>query len=394
MKMSLNQQRMPELGDGDTQSPVSSLQSPVSSLQSPPSPARFARPEVRSIGAYSLEPRETRIKLNQNENASGFPDALKAAVWERVRGRDWARYPDFHHVELTRRLAQHAGAPESWTLVGNGSNELLQMTLLATVGRGDHVIVPVPTFTLYKLQASAMGATVHTPLLRPEMGFALPADEIIDLARRVQARAIVLCSPNNPTGTLYDEPTLRRIIESVDGLVLLDEAYREFSGTDMRGLLDDYDNVVLFRTFSKALAMAGIRIGYCIARPELAAEIGKVKLPYAVNILSEAVTLVALDRPDLFAPTIAQAQAERERVMTALAALPGVHPYPSAANFILARFDAGAESVFNYLLNESILIRDVSHYPGLKNHLRMSIGLPHENTALLDSLQRCLQEAR
>ena len=349
--------------------------------------ARFAKPEVRGLSAYHLDPHTVRIKLNQNENADGFPDELKEEVWRRIHSLDWARYPDFHLTAITARLATHAGVPPEWILVGNGSNEVLQMTLLTTLGRGDSVVIPAPTFTLYKLQATAMGAAVHTLQLEPSENFALSAPAVIDLARRHAAKVVVVCSPNNPTGTQYATDTLREICENVDGFVLLDEAYREFCDQDLVPLLDAHDNIVLFRTFSKALAMAGLRVGYCIARPDLAREIGKVKLPYALNIVSEAVTLAALDRPDLFAPTIETARSERQRVSDALAALPGVHVYPSSANFVLARFDAGAENVFGDLLTHSILVRDVSHYPGLANHLRISVGTPAENDALLAALR-------
>ena len=349
-------------------------------------PGRFAKPEVRAVSAYHLEPRDTPIKLNQNENAEGFPPALKEIIWRRIADRDWARYPDFHLREITQRLAGHAGVPEDWVLVGNGSNELLQMTLLTIVGRGDHIIVPLPTFTLYRLQATVMGATVHTPLMRPADQFAFPLSEVIDLAQRHEARAIVMCSPNNPTGTAYAEADIRRVIEATPGLVLLDEAYREFNRQDLSHLVRDYDNVVVFRTFSKALAMAGVRVGYCIARPQLAAEIGKVKLPYALSLLSEAVTLVSLDHPDLFAPTIDTAIQQRERLLAELPRLPGLTVYPSAANFVLVHVAQGSDRAFQRLLADGILVRDVSHYPGLADHLRLSVGTVAENDALLAAL--------
>lgn len=349
-------------------------------------PGRFAKPEVRAVSAYHLEPRDTPIKLNQNENAESFPHALKEEIWQRVAGRDWARYPDFHLREITQRLAAHADVPEDWVLVGNGSNELLQMTLLTVVGRGDHIIVPLPTFTLYRLQSVVMGAMAHTPLMRAETNFAFPVDEVIDLAQRHDARAIVMCSPNNPTGTAYAEADIRRVIEATPGLVLLDEAYREFNRQDLCHLVRDYDNVVIFRTFSKALAMAGVRVGYCIARPEMAAEIGKVKLPYALNILSEAVTLVSLDHPELFAPTIDTAIQQRDRLLIELPRLPGLTVYPSAANFVLVHVAQGSDRAFQRLLSDGILVRDVSHYPGLSDHLRLSVGTAAENDALLESL--------
>lgn len=377
----------------DRQSSITNYQSSIINHQSfvfNHSPGRFAKPEVQAVGAYHLKAYITPIKLNQNENPFGFPADLKAEVWRRVSHMDWERYPEFYLSEIRQRLAEHAGVPEDCILVGNGSNELLQMTLLTVVGRGDHVIVPVPTFTLYKLQASVMGATVHTPLLPAENNFDLPVDAIIDTARTYNAKVIVVCTPNNPTGTAYNEAKIRQVIEGVDGLVLLDEAYREFNRQDYSHLLREYDNVIIFRTFSKALAMAGLRVGYCLARPEMVAEISKVRLPYALNILSETATLVALEHPEPFRRSIETTLTERARVMEALSQMPGVHPYPSAANFILTKFDQGAETVFDYLLGDGILVRDVSHYPGLKGHVRLSIGTPAENEALLTSLGRLI----
>jgi histidinol-phosphate aminotransferase len=347
----------------------------------------YIKPEVRALSPYTLKLHEYQIKINQNENPFGFPEALKEEVWRRLRDRDWARYPDFYLREITQGLADYAGVPPNWVLAGNGSNELLQMTLLATLARGDSIVVPVPTFSLYRLQGVAMGATVLEPRL-PAPHFSLPVDEIVELIRSHAPKVVVLCSPNNPTGNTHPIESVRPIIEaSTAGLALLDEAYVEFSDQNYRSLLDEYENVALLRTFSKAWALAGARVGYMIARPQLIEQIGKVKLPYGLNILSETAALVALEYQDVLFEQVAEIIRQRERLFEALQSVPGVHPYPSCTNFILCRFDQPTEEVFDACLEAGILIRDVSHYPGLQGHLRISVGTEKENASLIEVLR-------
>lgn len=346
----------------------------------------YIKPEVRALSPYTLKLHEYQIKINQNENPFGFPENLKEEVWRRLRDRDWARYPDFYLREITQGLADYAGVPPDWVLAGNGSNELLQMTFLATLARGDRIVVPVPTFSLYRLQGVAMGATVLEPR-RPAPHFTLPADEIVELIRSHAPKVVVLCSPNNPTGNTHPIESVRPIIEaSTAGLVLLDEAYVEFADENYGSVLDEYEHVALLRTFSKAWALAGARIGYIIAHPQLIEQIGKVKLPYGLNVLSETAALVALEHQDLLFEQVAEIIKQRERLFDALQSLPGVHPYPSHANFILCRFDQPTDAVFDACLEAGILIRDVSHYPGLQGHLRISVGTPEENAALVQAL--------
>lgn len=350
----------------------------------------MVKPEVRALAAYTLRQYEYRYKLNQNENPFGYPEELKAKVLERVARADWARYPSFDLAELRAKLAEHAGVSPEMVLVGNGSNELIYVTLAATLSRGDHVIVPVPTFTLYALLSRVMGATVHDVLMDPADAFALPAGRVVEAARRTGAKVVVLCSPNNPTGTPYPAEAVRRVAAESGALVLVDEAYREFGGQDFVPLLDEFDNVVLLRTFSKAMAMGGLRVGYAIMRPELAREIHKAKLPYALNLFSEAAALVALEHFEShFLPLIEAIVAERERLFRALQALPGLHVYPSSANFLLVRLEGRpAREVFGALVHEhGILVRDVGGYPGLAEHLRISVGTREENDALIRALR-------
>ena len=351
-------------------------------------PLQLIKPQVRAMSAYTLKPYEFRYKMNQNENPFGFPAKLKEQVFERLRDKDWARYPDFDLVAITNAVAKHVGVQPNQVLVGNGSNEMIYNTLAVTVGQDDHVVIPVPTFSVYKLIATLMGATVHEPLMKADDEFALPADEIIGIAQRHQAKIVVICTPNNPTAQSYSLSDIRRVCAESGSLVLVDEAYQEFSSQNLIGLVEEFPNVVLLRTFSKAMALGGLRVGYAVTNSQLAREIHKGKLPYALNAFSEAAAVVALENMSLFNEEIQLICSERERLYQALDALPFAYPLRSEANFILVRFERFTpQEVFDHVLQEGILIRNVSHYPGLASYLRISVGMPHENDALIEALQ-------
>lgn len=351
-------------------------------------PLDLIKPEVRAMKAYTLKPETYRIKMNQNENPLGFPAALKEQVLARLREQDWARYPDFDLVEISEAVARHVGVAPEQVLVGNGSNEMIYNTLAVTVGQGDAVVIPVPTFSVYKLIATVLGATVHEPLMVAADDFALPTEALIATAREQRAKVVVLCTPNNPTAQSYPVEAIRRVCAESGALVLLDEAYQEFSSQNLIGLVAEFSNVVLLRTFSKAMAMGGLRVGYAITNAPLAREIHKGKLPYALNAFSEAAAVVALQNMALFEEEIRVIRSETRRLWQALDALPFAFPLPSDANFILTRFEGiPARTVFEHLLQQGILVRDVSSYPGLAAYLRLSVGAPHENDALIQALQ-------
>ncbi|MBA3532528.1 MAG: histidinol-phosphate transaminase [Ardenticatenales bacterium] len=356
------------------------------------SPLEQIKPQVRAMKPYTLTPHEVAHKMNQNENPLGFPEALKDEVLARMRQQDWARYPDFHSAELTEALARHIGLSPSQVIVGNGSNELIYSTLAVTVGPGDAVVIPVPTFSVYKLIATVLGATVHEVLMQAEDNFALPTEQVLALAQAERARIVVLCSPNNPTAQSYSLAEIRRLCAESGALILLDEAYQEFSAQNLRGLLDEFPNVVLLRTFSKAMAMGGLRAGYALTSEVLAQEIRKGQLPYALNSFTATAAVVALENMALFEEQIALIRAERERLFAGLVALSFAQPVPSDANFILIRFEGHTpQAIFDHLLARGILVRDVSASPGLAGYLRLTVGAPHENDALLAALGELAQ---
>ncbi len=349
-------------------------------------PLDTIKPSVRALSAYTLDPIVTPIKLNQNENPFEMPEAIKREVAERLAGREWSRYPDFVPTGLLGRLAAFAGWRADGVLAGNGSNELIQALMMVTVGPGVRVVIAEPTFTLYRLQASVLGGEVIGVPLDDRLEFDVEAIE--RAAVEGGASVVILCSPNNPTGCRIETSDLARLCERFEGLVIVDEAYHEFSGRTAVPLLERHRNLVVLRTFSKAMAMGGLRVGYMLAAPEIAVEVNKAKLPYNLNFFSMTAAEVAIERYDeLLRPIVDVLVAERERVIPAVAAIDGLTPYPSHANYFVARSrDRSPRALFEALVARGILIRDVSKYPMLSDAVRISVGTPEENDALLAAL--------
>jgi histidinol-phosphate aminotransferase len=354
-----------------------------------PSPSAVIKPEVRGLTAYTLKHFEAEVKLDQNENPYELPAEFKREVMDRVLRRPWGRYPEFVPTAMTKTLAQYTGWPGEGILIGNGSNELIQASLSVTLGPGRRLAVPQPTFTLYKLMATTLQADVNSLLLDPD-SLTFDVDKLIAASRT--ADVVVVCSPNNPTGCVLEHEALVTLLKNASGLVLLDEAYHEFSGQTALPLLRDHRNLVVLRTFSKAMAMAGMRFGYMMAHPEIAREVHKSKLPYNVNIFTLAAAELAIEKRHLLNQGIETLVRERERVFAELQKRKSVRAFPSRANFILIRTEMQARALFDALYTHGVLIRDVSAYPLLDRCLRVSIGTPEENDKFLRALDLALEK--
>ncbi len=347
------------------------------------------RPEISGLSEYHLAQYPHSIKLNQNENPYELPLPVKQEILDRLASARWSRYPAFIPAEQIDMLASFAGWMPEGTLLGNGSNDLLQLIFMAVLERGRTVVLSQPTFTLYKLLARGLGADVQEVLMRPDLSF--DVDGIIQAARASSASLIVLCSPNNPTGTWMAESDVVRILERTEGMVVLDEAYVHFAPGSLSHLLQKSDRIVVLQTFSKAMGAAGLRFGYALAPVALARELNKIKLPYSVNIFTLIAAEVLMCRWPTLKQWIALLVNERDRVSSALAAFAGVKVFPSSANFLLVELlERSPKEVFQGLVHRGILIRDVSSYPMLQRCLRISTGTPEENDALLQALQEVL----
>jgi histidinol-phosphate aminotransferase len=341
---------------------------------------------VRRLRPYSLRWEPAEVKLNQNENPWDMPIDIKQETFKRLEERAWSRYPEFVPSSLIERLAEFSGWTADGILVGNGSNELIQALLMATVGEGSRVLISEPTFTLYRQVVTVLGGEVVSVPLSPKLAYDVQAlKAAIKLSKPV---VTIICSPNNPTGCTIAEPDLVSLLELSNGLIVVDEAYFEFADETAVSLLDRHDNLVVLRTFSKAMALAALRVGYLLTTPNLAREISKALLPYNLNLFSQTAAEVAIEMYDSkLRPLVKLILLERDRVYSELAGISGLEPVSSRANFIVVRSSVEPRRVFDALLQRGILIRDVSAYPMLQDYFRIGIGTPEENDQLLGALR-------
>ena len=348
---------------------------------------------VRAQAGYSLAAPVAARKLNQNEAPRDVPEDLKQEILARAAQAPWHRYPAFAPTHLTAVIAARHDWVAEGVLVGNGSNEVIQAALAVSVAEGEAVVAPQPTFSLYRL-LTAVGGGRYLPVALSE-DFGYDVDSLISAARRERARVVVVSSPNNPTGSVLPEGAVERILSETSALVLCDEAYQDFGGPSAVGLLHQSSRVIVLRTFSKAMGMAGLRFGYALAHPDLAREICKAKLPYNVNAVTLVAAEVALANTARFAERIRAVVEERERFVPLLRRLPGIRVFPTAANFVLIRAEAlPANVLFQRLVEEhGILIRDVSSAAGLTECLRISIGTRDDMDAVLAALEAILAPA-
>ena len=351
------------------------------------------KPQVRELRAYSLEPYRASIKLNQNENPFDLPRAVKEEVLRRISERSWSRYPDFVPTSLLERLSSFSGRPREGLLAGNGSNELIQALLMITLGRGKSVLVCEPTFSLYRQISRVLEADIHSVRLTPELGF--DVDALRRAIRQVRPDVTIICSPNNPTGCVLSDEDLSMLLSESKGLVAVDEAYHEFAQHSVVELLAEFKNLVVLRTFSKAMALAGLRVGYLLGDPDVVQEIAKALLPYNLNLVSQTAAEVAMEMYDAeLRPLIQQMIQERERLYVALNDIDGLIPVSSRANFMVVRSKRDPKQVFEELLDRDILIRDVSNYPMLADYFRVCVGTPRENDQLIAALREIDAVAR
>jgi histidinol-phosphate aminotransferase len=348
-------------------------------------PLNRIKPGVRDLKAYTLKPERTGIKINQNENPWDLPSGIKEEALKRLSNRAWSRYPDFIPTSLHERIAKFSGWTPDGVLAGNGSNELIQATLMVTIGEGKKVLISEPTFALYRQVSTVLGGEVVSVPLTANLTYDVNA--LKEAINSYDPDVIIICSPNNPTGCLLDNGALMSLLDACRGIMVIDEAYFDFSRHTAAPLLEKYHNLVVFRTFSKAMAMAALRVGYLLANPTLAREISKALLPYNLNAISQTTAETALDMYETdLRPLVQKIVAERTRLFEELREISGLNPVPSRGNFMVVKSAIDPRDVCAELLKRDILVRDVSGYPMLRDYFRLSVGTPEENDKLIQSL--------
>ncbi|HEX7333547.1 MAG TPA: histidinol-phosphate transaminase [Pyrinomonadaceae bacterium] len=344
------------------------------------------KPEVRALRAYTLAPHRASVKLNQNENPWDAPARIKEEVLRRFAARKWSRYPDFVPASLHERLAKFAGWKPDGIIAGNGSNELIQALLMVTIASGKTVLVCEPTFALYRQVTIVLGGEVVTVPLTSDLQY--DGEALLQTVETRQPDVTIICSPNNPTGCVIDEAVLKSLLKITRGLVVIDEAYHEFAEHSVVPLLNDHENLIVLRTFSKAMAFAALRLGYLLAAPDLVREIRKAVLPYNLNAFSQIAAEVAVENYDSeLRPLVKQIISERDRVFEELSGMNSVNPVASKGNFMVVKSATDPARIFTDLLKRDVLIRDVSKYPMLSEYFRFSVGTPEENERLLRGIR-------
>lgn len=350
---------------------------------------RFCREELKTFIPYEPVAFEGFLKLNANECPYDLSMDTKKKIAEDVISEDFTRYCDSSAHVLRERLSCYTGYPKDMITVGNGSSEIIHMMLHAFLRPGEKLIAIDPTFTMYIVIARAAGIqSVEIPV---GDGFRVDVDQMIDAARREQAKLIFLCTPNNPTGNAIPRADIEKVIRETDCLVVLDEAYGEFAEESFLSCCKDSPRVIILRTLSKAFGLAGLRVGYGIADPVVIREINKVRLPYNLNALSQKVATYVLDDIDYLEEKVTLIKKERQRVYDALNAISGVQAYPSEANYILYRTDREANIIMSGMHDRKILIRDFSSHPLLPGCVRVTIGKPEDNDCFISAMKQIME---
>ncbi len=354
----------------------------------------WVRPEVQQLNAYHVPDQSGLTKLDAMENPYGWPDSLIEEWMEemRVAGAAINRYPDASSAALRKRIVEVMSVPEGLdVLLGNGSDELIQLLALATAMAGASVAAPTPGFVVYELVARFTGMAFCGIDLDDD--FDLDVEAMQQVFREHHPALLFLALPNNPTGNLFSEERLRAVIQAAPGLVVLDEAYTAFTDADFLPWVLEYPNVVLMRTLSK-VGLAGLRLGMLIGRSDLLAEVNKLRLPYNINLLTQTSALFALDHFEVFREQAARLRAERAQLDISLGAIAGLHVWPSEANFLLIRSEeVTAEELFDALWDDGILVKNLhGAHPKLDQCLRLTVGTAEQNSRMIDSIRRCLSE--
>ena len=349
------------------------------------------RQDVQSMHAYAIQDSVGMVKLDAMENPHRLSVDLQKALGERLGALALNRYPDGRVNVLREALAQYAGMPEGFDIMlGNGSDELISLLAMACDVPGASILSPLPGFVMYAMSAQLQGLAFH--------GVPLTADFELDEAAMLAAIAehkpaiVYLAYPNNPTGNLWNDATIEKIVVAQGaqgGLVVMDEAYQPFASRTYMDRITRHSHVLLMRTLSK-FGLAGVRLGYMVGPKALVAEIDKVRPPYNISVLNTECALFALEHAEVFAVQAKDLREQRARLLRELALLPGVRPFPSEANMILARVpDAG--KTFEGLKARQVLVKNVSKmHPLLANCLRLTVGTAAENDQLLVALKASL----
>ena len=347
---------------------------------------KLIREEILALSAYPVPNSDGMLKLDAMENPYTWPAIAKESWSQMLKDLPLNRYPDPQAQHVKDGLRDVMGINKEYDiLLGNGSDEIIQLLAMAMAKPGATILAPEPGFVMYKMIATFCGLNYVGVSLTDD--FQLNQAAMLAAINEHQPELIFLAQPNNPTGNLWDSAHIEEIIQASTGLVVIDEAYIAFTDADQLSLLDQYEHVLVMRTLSK-VGLAGLRLGLLIGRSEWLAELEKIRLPYNINILTQASALFALDHYEMLVVQTEQIRVDRTLLMQDLAGINGLTTYASEANFVLVRTQAGmARHIFDSLKEKNILIKclDGAH-PLLKDCLRLTVGSADQNEQLVNAL--------
>lgn len=351
-------------------------------------PDQLVRDEILAMQAYHVSDSAGMVKLDAMENPYRLPARMKAELGALLAEVEFNRYPDPTGRELREMLREKMGVPAGMdVLLGNGSDDLIQMITFALARPGAVVMYPDPTFVMYKLNAILAG--IKPVGVKTNADFSLDRNAFIEAVKQHNPALVFVAYPNNPTGALFREEDISDLIRATNGLVVLDEAYHVFAQKSFMQRLAEFPNLVVMRTVSK-LGLAGIRLGYLAGAPQWLQEFNKVRQAYNVNVLTQAAAKFVLGNLDVLEAQASAIRNDRSALRDGLAALPGVKVYPSAANFFLTRVPDATRS-FASLKSQGVLVRNFhGAHPMLANCLRITVGTPDENRVLLSAMREAL----
>jgi len=346
---------------------------------------------VQGMHAYAIQPSAGLIKLDAMENPYALPPELQRALGERLGRVAINRYPSQCVADVAAALARHIDMPAGCKLiVGNGSDELIDILSVACDVPDAAVLAPLPGFVMYEMSARLRGLRfVGVPLTA---GFELDEPAMLAAVEAHRPALTYIAYPNNPSANLFDDRVIDRIVAAVgeqDGLVVFDEAYQPFSSRTWLQRMAQHPHVLVLRTLSK-FGLAGVRLGYLCGHAELIAEIDKVRPPYNVSALNAEAALFALEHADEYARQALLLKSERTRLQAALAGMPGVQSFPSEANMVLVRVP-DSKRAFDGMKTRGVLVKHIAGlHPLLANCLRLTVGTPEENDAMIEALKASL----
>lgn len=350
-------------------------------------PESLIRARIKGLKAYNVDQTPCPVLLDNKESPYPLPDKLMERIWVIMSGTGLNRYPDLEAAYLKAAIAKKEGVYESEIVLGNGSDEIIQMLIISICDPGSKILVPSPTFSMYSNIAFYLNVdTVEAPL---KDDWSLNIESTISLIGKTAPKIVFIASPNNPTGFKYSSDDIGAVIDAATGLVVIDEAYIDYTKEPAGLLYRDRPNVVIMRTLSKT-GLAALRLGYMMADAKLTAQVNKVRMPYNINSISQAAAAEAVTSWDSLRPMFDAVIKERERLFGELNSIDGVTPYRSEANFTLMKIDNGAGDVYNRLIKTGIRVRHFKGHERLGGYLQATVGTPDENSQFLSALRQAL----